>query len=43
MTDLYIHCILACTTGEGIADSRERMVLAGGYGGWPPVDPHVDL
>ena len=29
--------------GEGFADSRERIVLAGGYGGWPAVEPTVAL
>lgn len=43
---LTTHCfnLFMCErrmVGETIDDSRERIVLAGGYGGWPPIDPNA--
>mmetsp|Transcript_19908 Transcript_19908/g.33321 ORF Transcript_19908/g.33321 Transcript_19908/m.33321 type:complete len:546 (+) Transcript_19908:176-1813(+) len=40
---LVSHWFFNVTEGEEIADSRERMVLAGGYGGFPAVPPTVAL
>jgi hypothetical protein len=37
-TDSYIHIFTYSHT-----DSRERLVLAGGYGGFPAVEPHAEL